>query len=87
MDPALLNKYSFVVASSYRKKVILALEKKPKTPKEISEEINIYMVHISRTLRELTKEGLTKCITPEKVKGRLYQLTADGKKILVILKT
>ncbi len=87
MDPALLNKYSFVVASRYRKEVILALDKKPKTPKEISEETNRYMVHISRTLRELTKEGLTKCITPDKIKGRLYQLTVDGKKILVILKT
>jgi len=86
IDPALVDRYSFVLASSYRKKVILSIEKKPKTPKEISEEKNVYLVHISRALRELTKKGLTICVTPKKVKGRLYQLTVDGEKILEYLK-
>lgn len=82
----MLEKYSYVLASKYRTKIILSLEIKPKTPSQIASETGSNLTHISRALRELTKKELTKCVTPKKVKGRLYQLTSDGKEILKILK-
>ena len=81
-----LNKYGFVLASKYRKNVVLVLESKPKTPKEISIEINCDLTHVSRALRELTNNRITRCATPERVKGRIYQLTNSGIEILKLLK-
>lgn len=82
----ILKKYGFVLASKYRKDVVLALEGKPKTPKEISMETNCGLTHVSRSLQELTKNEITKCATPERIKGRIYQLTDVGKEILKLLK-
>ncbi|MHA1765029.1 MAG: winged helix DNA-binding protein [Promethearchaeota archaeon] len=72
----------FVLASNYRKKVIKALKKFPKTPKLISEITNIRIVHVSRTIKELTERGLVECLTPNRVKGKLFQLTEKGRDLL-----
>jgi len=72
---------SFVISSSYRKKVLGALEK-PKTPSILSKELNINKTHISRALSELEAKKIVKCLTPESAKGRLYLITNYGKKIL-----
>jgi len=72
----------FVLASEHRKKVMLALQDKPSTPSIISEKTKIYPSHISNTLSELVEKKLVVCLTPKLKKGRLYELTANGKKIL-----
>lgn len=86
MSSKMLEKYGFILASRYRKKTILSLENKPKTPNQIALENNSNLTHISRALRELTEKEMTRCATPKRIKGRLYQLTSDGKEILKLLK-
>lgn len=72
----------FVLASEYRKKVMIVLQNKPTTPSIISDETKIYPSHISNTLSELVEKKLVVCLTPKLKKGRLYELTVNGKKIL-----
>ncbi len=72
----------FVLASEYRKKVMLALHDKVSTPSAIAGKTKIYPSHISNTLSELVEKKLVVCLTPKLKKGRLYELTASGKKIL-----
>lgn len=79
------NSYNlgFVLASEYRKKVIIFLQDRPNTPSVISEKTKIYPSHISNTLSELVEKKLVVCITPKLRKGKLYKLTTIG---LIILK-
>jgi predicted transcriptional regulator len=78
------NSYTlgFVLASEYRKKVMIAMQDKPSTPSIIAEKTKIYPSHISNTLSELAEKKLVVCLTPKLKKGRLYELTASGRKIL-----
>ena len=75
----------FVLASEYRKKVMLSLQDKPLTPSIISEKTKIYPSHVSNTLNELVEKKLVVCLTPKLKKGRLYELTLNGKNILKYL--
>lgn len=75
------DKYGFVSASEYRKKILLSLHDKPKTPKEIEGESDYRLSHISNTLSELSDKGLAKCLTEKRSKGRVYDLTGLGEKI------
>jgi predicted transcriptional regulator len=72
---------SFIISSQYRRKVLEILEN-PKMPSKISKELNIDKAHISKTLKELEKEKLIKCLTPNSMKGKLYAITNYGKDIL-----
>lgn len=75
----------FVLASEYRKKVMIVLQDKPSTPSIISEKTKIYPSHISNTLSELAEKKLVVCLTPKLKKGRLYELTKQGKQIVTYL--
>ena len=59
-----------------------ALEDKKLTPIEIAKETNIPLSHISNTLAELSEKKLLVCLTPELKKGRLYDLTNEGRNVL-----
>lgn len=72
----------FILASNYRKKVLLALQEKTGRPSEIAEKTKIYPSHISNTLSELVEKKLVICLTPKLKKGRLYELTKTGKGLL-----
>lgn len=72
---------SFVVSSSYRKRVLEKLDT-PKTPSTLSREANINKTHISKTLSELESRGLVQCLTKNAVKGKLYTISEYGKEIL-----
>jgi predicted transcriptional regulator len=72
---------SFIISSEYRKKVLEKLVF-PQTPSKLSKEININIAHISRALTELESKKLVECLTPDSNKGKLYVITAYGKKIL-----
>ena len=74
------EKLSFVLAGELRKKIVLALDE-PKTPTQLKEAIKTQDSSIARTLRELTEKGVVVCLFPKKRKGRLYQLTKEGKMI------
>jgi len=78
--------YGYIVASEYRKKILLSLFERPKSPKEISEETKLHLSHVSLTIYDLIKKGLVKCLTPNLKKGKLFSLTATGKEIAGLLK-
>lgn len=75
------DKYGYVKASKYRKALVLSLHEKPKTPKEMSEETEYYLSHVSNTLKDLSKNDIVKCLTENRNKGRVYTLTDLGKEI------
>jgi len=75
------EKFSYVIASKRRKDIILILLKGPKTPKQISESTGIRLSHTSNLLSGLVQKQIVICLTPKRLKGRLYDLTDDGKKI------
>ena len=72
----------YIKASSYRSKIIKSLEGKKLTPMELAKDTNIPLSHVSNTLAELLEKDLVDCLTPELKKGRLYDLTKEGRSIL-----
>lgn len=76
----------FVQSSVHRWKIVLLLGD-GMTVTQISEEIGAHSSQVSRTLKELRENELVECITPQKRKGRLYSLTAHGRKIRDELRT
>lgn len=75
------SKYSFVVRSKNRKLILLCLSK-PKTPTQIAEELKLNLPHVSRAIRELEREGLVECLTPNEKIGRVYKRTELGEEIV-----
>jgi len=61
---------------------MLTLQDKSMTPSAIAEKTKIYPSHVSLTLLELTEKKLVKCLTPKLRKGRLYDLTKEGRNLL-----
>ncbi|OUJ18773.1 putative transcriptional regulator [Methanonatronarchaeum thermophilum] len=80
------DKLSWIKASKYRQNILKAMSKKPKTPKDIAEETDYYLSHVSNTITDLKEKNLTKCLTPDKRKGKLYTTTKEGEKIVDFLK-
>lgn len=76
------NNYGYVLASKYRKIVLKALAEGPKTPTQIANESDCNASHISRSLRELEKRNLVKCLSPHRRKGKLYDITNESSKII-----
>jgi len=70
------------IKTSNRKACLESLSDGPKTPKEISEERDIRIYHVSRSLSELREKELVKCETPDKNKNRIYRITKKGKRYL-----
>lgn len=76
------HKIGYVKASNYRINVIRELKGGPKTPNEISQNLNYHISHVSNTLSELEQTHLVKCLTPELRKGKLFGITKYGIEIL-----
>jgi DNA-binding MarR family transcriptional regulator len=72
---------SFIISSSYRKKVLDSLKEGPKTVHELSWTLGIKPPNISKTLRELEAKGLIEGLTSRGKKGRLYAMTQKGKRV------
>ena len=72
------NNYGYVLASRYRKIVLKFLLEGPRTPTQIANESGCNVSHISRSLRELEKRNLIKCLTPARRKGKIYSITKLG---------
>ena len=73
---------SWVIISSYRNRVMIALGGKLKTPSTLARESGVKINHISKTLKELKQKKLVTCINEDAHKGRLYQMTDLGKQVL-----
>jgi DNA-binding MarR family transcriptional regulator len=76
----ILELAGFVIRSSYRKKVFTMFEK-PIRPSEMAKRLDIRLTHVTRELRALKSRGLIECLNPKERTGRLYQLTAKGKRL------
>jgi predicted transcriptional regulator len=79
-------KYGYVIASEYRKRVLVSLYVGPKTPTQVSEETKLYLSHVSHVINDLVKKELVKCLTPNLRRGKLFSLTSVGKEIVEQLK-
>ena len=82
LSDEMLTEISYVQISSYRLKVIKALEDDVKIPSQIAKDSEIRQNHISKVLAELKAHELVECINPEVRKGRLYRLTDKGDEIV-----
>lgn len=80
------NKYGYIVGSRYRQKIVLCINSKQKTPKQVSQETNIPITHVSSMLKDLSKNNIVKLLTPNIKKGKLFSLTKDGLEIAKRLK-
>ena len=72
----------YILASNYRKKILLALKERALTPNAISKKTGIYPTHVSTSLTQLSEKNLVVCLTPKLRKGRLYELTKKGLEIV-----
>jgi len=74
---------SLLKNSEYRKKILESLaDVSYLTPSEISEKTKIRLNHVSNFLKDLKDNKLIVCLNNEEKRGRLYQITELGKKVL-----
>lgn len=76
------NLVSFVVSSNLRFKVLIELNKGKKIPTELAKITKKSISHVSTSLRELEEKNLVQCLTPERRKGKYYEITDSGRQIL-----
>lgn len=72
---------SFIMSSRYRYMVLKKLSKIESTPTLLSKKTKISINHISNILKELLEQNLIVCLTPDKRKGRIYEITNLGREI------
>tara|TARA_B100001971_G_C18118148_1_gene497954 strand:+ start:334 stop:588 length:255 start_codon:yes stop_codon:yes gene_type:complete len=77
--------YSFVVRSKHRKRVFEAL-KEPKTPSQLSKELDLQLGYISNILATLLNGKLIECLNQNEKRYRLYIRTKKGNNILKLFK-
>lgn len=77
----------FIKLSKNREKVFKSLEGKTLKPSDISKITNIHRNNVSRTLSQLRENDLIRLLNPENKRGRLYELTEYGEKILNLMKS
>ena len=72
--------------SENRIKILKVLSKgKVLTPTEISKETEVVVNHVSTFLKEFKEHKFVVCLNEEEKRGRLYQITENGKKLLELL--
>lgn len=81
-DEQFFELLAYVKASSHRVNIIKYIDYNLRTPREISDALNIRTNHISNLLADLREHDLVVCITPNVRKGRLYKLTDNGNRVL-----
>jgi predicted transcriptional regulator len=81
------NAYGFVIASEYRKKVILALAERPRTPKDIARITGLYLSHVSNTLTELREKKLVELLSPTLRRGKIFGITDRGQQVVDLVTT
>ncbi len=77
---------SFVQRATRRKRVLECLDT-PKTPKNVSTELNLSISNVSNSLAELKDKELVECLNPDDHLAKYYQQTAKGKEVLSMAKS
>ncbi|ELZ21564.1 hypothetical protein C475_18606 [Halosimplex carlsbadense 2-9-1] len=65
-------------SSKRRREVVDAIRDDPKYAKEIADQMGIKRDTVSNHLLWLKRNGLAKCLTPERSHHRIYGLTEKG---------
>jgi len=74
---------SLLKNSEYRRKILESLsDVNYLTPSEIAGKTEIRLNHISNFLKDLKDYKLVICLNDEEKRGRLYQITKLGKKVV-----
>ena len=76
---------SYIVRGKIRLSILNVLDR-PMTPTKIADLLKNHRSTISRSLLEMEKKGLVKCLTPKEKTGRLYLTTKKGKNVLEKIK-
>lgn len=76
-----LDLYGYVSSSKRRISVVTVLKDNPMTPKQISNNTDIRLNHVSNVLSELSGEDLVACVNPDRKRGRVYKLTDVGERV------
>ena len=73
---------TFIRRAKNRKTILKSLSDKEKTQAELHHESGMYITHVRRTLLELQKKKLVKCLNPKDRIYKLYKLTKLGRETL-----
>ena len=83
MEKQLIKGVSLIKNSEYRKKILMSLsDVNYLTPSEIAEKTKIRLNHVSNFLKDLKDNNLIICLNDEDKRGRLYQITDLGKRVI-----
>jgi predicted transcriptional regulator len=83
MEKEMIKGISLLKNSDYRRRILESLSQvNYLTPSEISEKTKIRLNHISNFLKDLKDYKLVICLNDEEKRGRLYQITKLGKKVV-----
>ena len=86
IEKGLIEKVSFIKLSKHRTKILKILKNKMMMPSEIRKESNLSYTHLSRYLNSLKDKDLIVCLNEDSKKGRYYQITTEGEKVLKFMK-
>lgn len=81
----ILDSLGYVMASTYRLKVLQYLGKGVRIPSDIANEVGVRTNHISNVLADLKRNNLVICLNEDAHKGRLYKNTELALDILKYL--
>lgn len=77
------DEVAYIKSSTYRQRVIDYLAQNGASiPSVIAQKTDIRQSHISKVLKELANKQVIHCLNNEARKGRLYEITEKGFKII-----
>jgi predicted transcriptional regulator len=83
MEKEMIKGISLLKNSKYRKKILISLSNANYlTPSEIAEKTEIRLNHVSNFLKDLKENKLVICLNDKEKRGRLYEITELGKKVV-----
>ena len=83
MERQVIKGISLIKNSDYRKKILNSLsDVNYLTPSEISQKTKLRLNHVSNFLKDLKDNKLIECLNDEDKRGRLYQITELGKRVI-----
>lgn len=80
-----IDDISFLLSSDRRYKIICELKNGISTPTMLSKKLNFDKSAISHLLKELQSRKLIDCLNPRERKGKLFEITNYGKRILTVI--
>lgn len=86
LEKEFFNKLGYVKVSPTRTKTLKSLEHDLKMPTEISKHTGLRVTQVSNSLSDLKKENLVVCLNEDLKRGRIYQITDEGRALLQYLK-